>query len=36
LFTLSDPDAVNITAEDFRIEEIEYIHDLVLQGAAFR
>ncbi|KAJ7074807.1 Alpha/Beta hydrolase protein [Mycena amicta] len=34
LFTFSDPDVVNITAEDFRVGEINYLHGILLDGAA--
>ncbi|KAJ7266558.1 carotenoid ester lipase [Mycena rebaudengoi] len=33
LFTLSDPQNVNITAEDFRVDAIKYLNDLLLKEA---
>ncbi|KAJ7266555.1 carotenoid ester lipase precursor [Mycena rebaudengoi] len=33
LFTLSDPQKVNITAEDFRVDAIKYLNDLLLKEA---
>lgn len=33
LFTLSDPDVVNITKEDFRLEPIKYLYNLLLDEA---
>ncbi|KAF7290757.1 Carboxylic ester hydrolase [Mycena indigotica] len=35
LLTLSDPAVVNITADDFRVEQIKHMQELLLNGAAY-
>ncbi|KAF7311275.1 Carboxylic ester hydrolase [Mycena kentingensis (nom. inval.)] len=34
LLTLFDPDLVNITAEDFRLEQRDYMHEVLASGAS--